>query len=182
VITIPNSASDTLVTLNGSQTLTNKILGSTLLPSNNTISLGSSGNPFQALFAFNFDGRGTYTPTIGDGTYTFTMTTQTGVYSQFGNAYFVSIHIIWSGKGSATGTIQITLPFTTASNGGVYAFSLGYNSGLYYTSTSTQVMASANSNANFVQLFGIGTSGTTIISASNLGTSGELQLSGWILT
>ncbi len=50
------------------------------------------------------------TPVIGDGTNPFTGITGTVLSTQVYNLVFVSIDVSWTGKGSASGTIQIDLP------------------------------------------------------------------------
>lgn len=56
--------------------------------------------------------KASFTPTLGDGTNAFTTTTLTGQYVLWGQMVAVTMKAIWTGKGSASGTLQLgNLPF-----------------------------------------------------------------------
>ena len=52
----------------------------------------------------------TWTPTLGDGTNNFTLTTAVGKYQQFGNIVKGHFNLTWSSQGSASGDLEISLP------------------------------------------------------------------------
>lgn len=56
-----------------------------------------------------------YTPTMGDGANNFTLGAGRGDYCRVGPMLFVSMFAAWTGKGSATGAIELSIPFTSQS-------------------------------------------------------------------
>lgn len=113
-----------------------------------------------------------YTPTIGNGSANFSMTTQSGYYAKVANLVYFEAQVIWNGKGSATsGNVVVSLPVPVVSPRAV--FSLGYISGI----TSTyQIVPIASATANFVAFYNTSPGGLQTTSCAN---SGEIQVSGW---
>lgn len=146
------------------------VMGSITAANNGVLQTSATGVPSLSTTQ-------TYTPTIGDGTNNFTGVTASGWYYRIGARTFVNINISWTGKGSASGTVRISLPGTSASAPGSNCFSIGYISGV--TSASTP-LAFCNGTDNYIQLinFVSGGAGTSIV-ASNFATSGQLQFAGW---
>jgi hypothetical protein len=63
----------------------------------------------------NVTSKTSWTPTIGSATTDFTMTTNTGEYTKWGNMITYTFTIVWTSKNSATGNIRIKgLPFSGA--------------------------------------------------------------------
>ena len=93
-----------------------------------------------------------YTPTIGDGTYNFSTSTQDGYYVIVGNLVYFEIWLKWTSKGSATSTssLRISLPFTMASER--VGFSLAYLVGFTF---SNELTAGANNGASYILLYNL---------------------------
>jgi len=118
-----------------------------------------------------------YTPTIGDGTNNFVTSTQTGTYYQIGNLYFVSIYIIWTGKGSAVGTnnIVVTLPVPIGATCARTVGTVGYNHNFAFTGS--YLTSVGNSGSNQLFFTGSDNAGTTTqVLCSQVGTGGEIVL------
>lgn len=161
----------------------------------NTILYASAANVMSALATANngvliTNGSGvpsistpnTYTPTIGDGTNNFTTTTANGYYLQIGSYYFISIHIIWTGKGSAgaSNEVRVSLPITTGSSPDRSTFTVGFTNGI---TTATQLMCVANNATSYVNYYILVSGGSpTKLIVSTFATSGEIQLTGWAST
>jgi hypothetical protein len=126
---------------------------------------------------------GTYTPTIGDGTNNFTMTNAEGWYSQIGDTVHFSAWLNWSGKGSATGAMRISLPFNISGTS-FYRSSVSFGSttGLVWTvaGKDATLIGSLVTGSNYVQLSGNpsdGAAGTTV-SCNNCLSAGNVIVSG----
>jgi hypothetical protein len=126
---------------------------------------------------------GTYTPTIGDGTNNFTMSNANGWYSQSGDTVNFSAWLNWSGKGSATGAMRISLPFSIT-GAGFYRSSVSFGSttGLVWTVAGKDVtlIGALVTGSDYVQLSGNpsdGTAGTAILCSACL-TAGNVIVSG----
>lgn len=118
---------------------------------------------------------GSYTPTIGDGTNNFTTSTALGKYAFIGNLYFVSIRLVWTSKGSASGTqpVLISLPFTVGSSNVVTCASIGYYS---VTSSTNSINVDALTGQSSLSVWSSSAgflSQLLVISASG---SGEIRL------
>lgn len=118
-----------------------------------------------------------YTPTIGDGTHNFTTTTASGYYANIGNLTFFQAWLVWSSKGSASGSaaLDISLPSVSAALRSTY--SIGYVSGATYAN---QLTAGSSAGQNFIQLFSsFNTGSVSIVTVSGMSSSGEIQISGF---
>lgn len=118
---------------------------------------------------------GDYTPTIGDGTHNFTTTTQKGYYQKFGNQVYFEAWLVWSSKGSASGNLVVSLPFTNQSSRP--AFNFGYMANI---TNATQILGDSEAGlTNFTVAF-TSTSGGAVapVQVSNCGASGEIQVTG----
>jgi hypothetical protein len=118
-----------------------------------------------------------YTPTIGDGEYPFTTTTQSGYYTKTGNLVYFEIHLIWSNDGFAgpENNVEISLPVPVASQRAV--FSLGSVSGIYFNSQLTAGANNGDSNLQLYNLFSSGDEATPVI-VDDVQFTGEVQISG----
>lgn len=118
-----------------------------------------------------------YSPTIGDGTYAFTTSRNSGYYAKVGNLVYFSIWLQWTGKGSAVAgnTLQISLPVPPVTPRST--FTLGFLSGVSFT---TELKAGTAGGNSFFTLFNISNSGGagTVLPVSSCSSSGELQVSG----
>jgi len=123
---------------------------------------------------------GTWTVVAGDGTHNLTpyLTTNTAYYTQIGNMIFININYSWTSKGSATGTLEVTLPFTaSAAKFTGAAFNVGACTG--FPSTFNFVGAQGNQNKNYAYFFGYSNFGTvSAVACSALASSGSIILSG----
>ena len=114
---------------------------------------------------------GTWTITIGDGTNSFTGTTQVGEYQRIGKMVFISGRISWTGKGSASGGIRLNLPLVCGSDRGMVT--LGYTQNIFFTGF---IVCSANAGQSYI-VFRDVISGSNPVSLTNtaFGTTGEVQ-------
>jgi hypothetical protein len=193
--TYPSTATSAGTTLRADGT--NWSVSTTTYPDTNainTIPYASSANVFGSIAAQNngvlqtsasgvpsLSTTQTYSPTIGDGTNNFTTSAASGWYYRVGARTFVNINITWTGKGSASSgaTVRISLPITSNVAPGANCFSIGFINGV--TSTTGAPLAFCNGGDNYIQLinFVSGSSGSSVL-VSGVGTSGQLQLAGWI--
>ena len=114
---------------------------------------------------------GTWTITMGDVTNAFTLSSEAGEYHRIGKMIFASGRVNWSGKGSATGNISVSLPFTPVGDRTIgtsgFASNITFNSQLVYVV--------GDRGLRFWQL-NSGSVSTTL-AASAFGPSGEIQFS-----
>lgn len=125
----------------------------------NALDITTAGIPY-------YDGSGTFTAiTYGNTSYTpavlfggggtgITYTTQVGFYTRIGNQVIVSVNIQLSSKGSSTGNVTVSLPFTTASTNVGYVFNgylLGLNS---FPGGTTQPFAPFNPSVSTFEIWG----------------------------
>lgn len=130
------------------------------------------GNPALGVYT----GSSAYSPTMGDGTNNFILTTAAGRFNRVGSLVAVDIWCVWSSKGSATGNLRISLPFTIGPNWRRCTLALGFFSGIPYTG---MVTVSGTNSTAFVQLISVTEAGSaSTIACSAMATTGELQLSG----
>jgi hypothetical protein len=120
-ITITNSmateiaAKGDLIVGTGSQTFDNLTAGS------NFAFLQANSTPSTGL-AWNNDAFISYTPTLSaGGGGSFTSATVTGKYQRIGKVCVVKIVVNIVTAGTATGSISVTMPFTSANDGQTYA-------------------------------------------------------------
>jgi hypothetical protein len=120
--------------------------------------------------AFPAQTRGTYTPTISPGTFTYA--NQSGVYYRTGNVVQVWIYLSWSAYTSSAGNIQISLPFTLTGGQRVVASSTFY-SGL--TGWSGQVVATCDAGTNNLVIRQLSTTGSsaTSLTQANISSVGD---------
>jgi len=119
-----------------------------------------------------------YSPTIGDGTNSFTTTTAQGVYYKLGALIFLQICLVWTGKGSATAgsAVRISLPFSIGASTSKVAASIGYAAGVIFPDDFfTADGASGNA---YLGLYSLSNSGSvTQLLVSDMLSAGELSLS-----
>lgn len=83
---------------------------------------------------------GTYTPTIGDGAATYTLSTASGWYTKIGNLVTAFFNVVWTAIGAVgAGALRASLPIATGSIRGGGA--LGTVAGLDTTATLNQIVA-----------------------------------------
>jgi hypothetical protein len=120
----------------------------------------------------------TYTPTIGDGTNNFTVSSSIGNYFQVGPLVFVSTNITWTGKGSAVAGsgLVVSLPVAVGSSISRVSGCIGQSTGIGFTGSMLEIRAvSGGSNINFEGFSNTGT--VTAVTISQVATSGNLQCS-----
>jgi hypothetical protein len=121
---------------------------------------------------------GSYSPTIGDGTYNFINTYDSGYYMKIGNLVYFEAFIGWSGKGSATSTsaVIISLPFPDVSTES--SFTVGNVSGVTFNN---EITALSGNNASYVELVSIlnGGNASLIPVSSCSNTGGLISVSGF---
>lgn len=179
--TIPDVGSSTasFVMTSGSQTLTSKTLTSPVVTG---LTLDGSLLPSTVGPVLSAYTRTTFAPTLSDSSgHNFTTSTANGYYTRIGSDYFVSVHINWTGKGSAVAgdAVRISLPVTTnASSPDRYVMQIGYTANITF---SRQICGIVSTSQNYVSLIDLasGTTPTNIL-VSAFGTSGELQFAGLV--
>lgn len=128
----------------------------------------------------NFYTEGSWTPTIGDSlNRNFTLTTATGRYTRIGNMIHFSVLCVWSSKGSASGTIQISLPF--AQNNSKWTrncFSIGLTEGIAFTTQLVAYDGNASGQSYFVMGNQPSTSATTALTNTAYSSTGYLSVNG----
>jgi hypothetical protein len=121
---------------------------------------------------------GTFTPTLGDGTNNFTLTSQTGLYTKVGNLVFIAVGIIWSSIGSAgTSSLRVgALPFTV-NNSVKHGGHLAGGSGLDVTASGKQIVAECQ-GGNEIRFAYVEDNATfTPLPANSCSATGSLGLS-----
>lgn len=118
---------------------------------------------------------GTWTIQMGDPSFNFTLSSSTGYYVRIAGLVHINLDVKWSSKGSATGNVQISLPFNTSAT--LFprpTFSLGYYNGGW--PTGTMITAVGTTSAQWIYMY---QGGGTNITCSSLSSTGEMQLSGF---
>lgn len=169
-----------LVATDGSKNLTSSVSGLSPTFTGLTLSgLSSTGgilvtNGSKALQTIA--STSTYTPTIGDGTNNFTTSTAVGNYMIIGNLVWVTIRIVWTGKGSAVAgsTLSVSLPLTIGASTPRANASLGLQTGIGFTGS--YLTWSASSGSSILTATGFSTTGTgTTVIISQVATTGEFD-------
>jgi len=96
---------------------------------------------------------GTFTPTLGDGTNNYTLTTAVGYYIKIGRLVFASFYCIWSSIGSAgAGQLRMgALPFTSQNVGNDrFGAALSSISGFDLTATLNPIVAQTGGNQTII--------------------------------
>lgn len=122
-----------------------------------------------------------YTPTIGDGTNNFTGVTSVGSYETMGDMTYFTAWVQWTGKGSASGNLRISLPAAINATSARYAFSLGSTNGIGIT-TQRSLSAGGDSSNAYAWIWKNTTGTSAVIQVSDCATAGEVQISGWYRT
>lgn len=129
--------------------------------------------PLSSLGATN-----SYTPTIGNGSASFTTSTASGYYATIGNLVYFEAWIVWTDKGSATsGTLVVSLPPISVASLRA-AFSTGYVTGI---NLGGQLIPHASANDTNCSFYSVNSSEntTTTVMVPACAASGELQITGW---
>jgi hypothetical protein len=127
--------------------------------------------------AFDDYEENTFTPGVafGGGTTGITYTTRVGVYTKKGREVSCSITVVLSNNGSSTGAMTITgLPFASANVANQYhSATIGYYTELApgYGTLSGII----DPGASVIRMFN-GTSGTTVLTLTDVGTTDTTQL------
>lgn len=132
--------------------------------------------------------QGTFTPTLGDATNDFTLSTALGWYSKICNMVWFTTFVAWSSKGSATGSCFLkSLPFTSTTAANYRgAAGISYNQGLVSTisgkdSTPMAGIVANNSQVNLIKTSSDGAAPTNIL-CSDCSATGSIQVWGFYLT
>lgn len=120
----------------------------------------------------------TWSPTIGDGTNNFAMSTQLGSYTQIGDVITFTLQIVWTTKGSAgsSSNIRISLPSAPTRS---FGFFFGKVEAMTHTATS--IIATGSNGQSYISLYESPAAGATPIQklVSDFTASGKIELSGW---
>lgn len=171
---------------NGSLSLLTSCTTNAIFYGVSTNTMGSIGSTTNGVLQYDGSGAPTastptvYTPTIGDGTRNFTMTTQAGYYWLIGRYYWVNIQIIWSNINSASGAARISLPATTGTSPSRTVFTLGYVSNI---TVGAQMIFNANPGVSYISGWVVNTGGgvpTALPCNAFSNSGGEIQLAGWM--
>jgi hypothetical protein len=127
------------------------------------ISKNAAGSPFS--------------PTLGNGSVSFTMSTNQGWYERVGDGVYYTIIIVWSSKNSVVGNIQIgALPFSTTSTANYRGYAgLGYYNGLTITKQVVFSMANSASSISFLD-------NAAFVTDTAFSASGEVHVGGFYRT
>ncbi len=125
-----------------------------------------------------------FSPVLGDGTNSFTGLTTTAYYLQMGNKLVTFwITFTWSGKGSASGIVRVTLPGLTR-DGLVSSWPVvvGYVGGVNLAAAGlSSITGTAEAGSGTIFFSGLDASGNgNFLNVGNFNTTGQLQLSGTI--
>ena len=116
-----------------------------------------------------------YTPTLGDGTNNFTLTTASCTYYLISSFVIVNMRVVWSSIGSATGGLRLALPATVGTSTQRASCTIGFANGVGFTGNT--LTATASSLTQYATFYGISTSGVvTQVNASACASTGEIHL------
>jgi len=119
-----------------------------------------------------------YTPTVGDGSNFFTLSTAIGSYMNIGPITIVFIHVVWTGLGGATGAIDISLPFSSSTTPDRPCMTLGYMSG-FTLASGEWLTGGIDAGTAFAKFFVNNNTGfQSVLAASQCNTNGEFQFQG----
>jgi len=178
---IASLSANTLVATDSSSSLTTAVTGMSPTLTGLTLSglsataivTTTAGSALSSVAAAS-----SYSPTLGDGTNTFTMTTQTGSYYKIGHVYLVNVDIVWTGKGSASSgsSTRASLPAAIGASNTRVSCAIGYANGISFTGS--YLVASGTNGNSYITFNGFSNTGTpTGVTVSQFGTAGELQFS-----
>jgi hypothetical protein len=124
---------------------------------------------------------GTWIPTIGDGTNVFTPAgTTLGSYVRFGSIVFITRCIMdWSSKGSASGTVRLSLPFTSLHES---ALSLSYVNSVTFGATEVVTLRTAPGQSYATVTKVVSAGAASNIAAADFTASGVISFSGFFRT
>lgn len=152
-------------------------VGNSLISQTGTGTFVGSDNPTinNPIFGMSFS---TYSPTIGDGTNNFTLSTANGYYLEIGPLVFFWAHVQWTALNSASGNVLVSTPIPAGSIPDRPVPNIGFISGInigsgyFITCGIDSGTASAkpfvNDNNGFV----------AVLQVSQCNSSGEIQLQG----
>src|SRR5262245_31782546 len=123
---------------------------------------------------------GVWSPTLGDGTNNYTLTTASGLYVKLGVLVFVTVDLTWTSIGSAgAGQLRISgLPFVAANvSGNVPGFVFANYSGLDTTAAENTILASGSPNSATILFRRVSDNASSVALAAN-SSSGTGAISG----
>ena len=122
---------------------------------------------------------GTWSPVLGDATHNFVLSTGLGWYSAIGDTIYFSTLMVWTSSNSATGQLQMTLPFacvnTTNYRGAAF---ITYIQNVTWTGMVGVSIVAGASIATFINNPSNGTPSTI----TTYGATGQLQVWGFYRT
>jgi hypothetical protein len=164
---------------NSSNTIT--LSGNLVTSGNNSLTLTTTGPtnvnlPTSGTLA-TISGLQTYSPTIGDGTTNFTMSSQIGQYYQIGPLYYVIINLSWSNiNGVSTGSVRISLPTSITQNR--VTFPIAYAQGVTWGGVALSCIGDVSEN--YIRLSNnLAGSMTDLGSSAYSNGGGEVIITGW---
>jgi hypothetical protein len=123
---------------------------------------------------------GIWTPTLGDGTNNYTLSTARGLYVKLGVLVFVTVDVAWTSTGSVgSGQLRLGgLPFLIADiAGNVPGFTFGNCSGLDTTAAENMILASGSPNTATILFKRVADNAASVALAAN-GSSSTGAISG----
>jgi hypothetical protein len=116
-----------------------------------------------------------YSPTLGDGTTNFTMTTQTGEWWTIAGKTTFSAHVDWSSKNGVTAAIRMSLPVVSTTALDSTAITIAYANGM---PSGAYLMANVDPGVHQVVFHKIVAGVTSNLTAADLSSSGGLVVGG----
>lgn len=122
----------------------------------------------------------TYTPTLGDGTNNYTLTTAEGTYTKIGRVVIWHAVCVWNSIGSATSSqLRVSIPVTAGSAPTYASAAIGAVSGLDTTATENQLLARVPASAAYCEFVRVNdNAGATSLAANGSSSSGSIAVGG----
>jgi hypothetical protein len=123
------------------------------------------------------ESRGSWTPTIGDGTINFITSSATGNYKVVGGICHFSLRVVWTGKNSASGgeILRVSLPVAADESWGVPSYAIGKFSGIPFDKT---LVSNSPIGLQAAVFYDIDGSVNAIVPVSSAASSGDVTISG----
>lgn len=124
---------------------------------------------------------GSWTPSIGDGGNSFTLSTADGKYTRIisgnGSTYYCSVRLMWTNLNGATGNVRVSIPapISTSKNASTSCV-IGYVSGVILSRQMIGVGDTISQVIFLEQLQGAGVPPVILTAAADFAASGEIQL------
>lgn len=130
------------------------------------------GNIAKVLPSVPYESSYTPTVTFGGGSTGITYGAQVGIASKVGNLVHVQVHVTLTAKGSSTGTLAVSLPYTSRNTSGLYSTAATHISNLSGVAGDIQVYV-LNNSASAVFVF-LGTGSQSNLTDANATNTTEI--------